>query len=78
MSEITPEEVLEEFLYENIFNRHERYEDDGWRLSYITPNFLILDPDGNLHNIKVTFEEGDLTTDQMEQIVKDQEWGEIE
>lgn len=76
MTELTPADVLESFLYENIWNRHERFEDEGWRISYNTPNFLICTPDGEIHNIKVVFEGGDLSSEEMNQLVSDAEWEE--
>lgn len=70
------EEILDDFLYENIWNRNFRAEPE-WDITYITPEFILRHRDsGEIYNFRVSIEPGTLTEEEIKEAGDDQEWWE--
>lgn len=76
MAEWTPEEILDGICFNNIWNNTfiERVNEDGWLVSYETPEFLLVDPTGVIHNLRVEFVPGSMTEAEIALHIEENEW----
>ena len=67
-------EILDCFLFEDIINNRNPYEERS-KITYAGDHFAVLDTEtGEVHKFKMQFVESDLPEDEWNQVFEDQEW----
>lgn len=76
--DVTPEEVLDLFLFEDVYNNTNHFEDD-WDITFVGNEFLLRKYEtGEIFNLRVEISPGTLTEEEKSQLAADQEWYEEE
>lgn len=74
----TPEEVLDLYLFEDVYNNINHYEDD-WQITFIGDNYILREwATDKVHNLKVTIGPGDLSQEEIQEELERQGWLEDE
>lgn len=67
-------DILDDFLFGNVFNNHNRHEDD-WAITFVGDDYVLRHYEtGRVFNLSVSIGPGTLSKEEIIQAGVDQEW----